>query len=88
MGKEIKIEGRQVVSFPALFGEISGMKDFLNFLIFFVIGGLQKKAFQFDLSKTFFRFNFSKNASTNELESLAKKRKKYSELDLSFSKKL
>ena len=41
LGQEVRIEGRQVISFPALFGDISGLKDFFNFLIFFIIGGLQ-----------------------------------------------
>ena len=39
LGQEIRIEGRQVTSFPVLFGDISGLKDFFNFFIVFCIGG-------------------------------------------------
>ena len=57
LGKEISIEGRTVVSFPQLFGDLSGIKDFFNFFILFIISSPQAKMYDFNRLKTFFRFN-------------------------------
>ena len=57
VGKTVSVEGRVVKSFPELFGDITGLKDFFNFLIVFVIGGLQTKLYSFDQLKTFFKFS-------------------------------
>ena len=48
LSKEVKKEGRQVTSFPSLFGDISGLKDFFNFLIILTISGAQAKMYQFN----------------------------------------
>ena len=48
LGKTISIEGRVVKSFPELFGDITGLKDFFNFIIVFVIGRFQAKFYSFD----------------------------------------
>ena len=48
LSKEVYKESRQVTSFPSLFGDISGLKDFLNFLIIFAIGGSSANLYQFD----------------------------------------
>ena len=48
LSKEVKKEGRQVTSFPSLFGDISGLKDFFNFLIILTISGAQAKMYHFN----------------------------------------
>ena len=48
LSKIVKIEKRQVTSFPSLFGDITGLKDFFNFLIVIAIGGSQAKMYHFN----------------------------------------
>ena len=57
LGEEIKIEKRVVTSFPALFGDLGGLFDFLSYLVVFLIGGYQASAFRFDQLHQFFRIN-------------------------------
>lgn len=91
LGQEIKIEGRQVTSFPVLFGDISGLKDFFNFFIVLVIGSFQSNAFKFDMLKTFFRYDMGNKMKVKLTglpdDSLAKQRMQFAELDLSLIQK-
>ena len=48
LGQKMSIEGRQVTSFPVLFGDISGLKDFFNFFIILVIGGSQARMYDYN----------------------------------------
>ena len=78
-----------MTSFPSLFGDISGLKDFINFLIFFVIGGLQTKMYHFDQLRTSFRYNFDGgNERPDESMDVAKSRIKFTKLNMSLLDKL
>lgn len=46
-----------MTSFPQLFGDISGLKDFLNFFIVLVISSMQAKMYGFSQLRTFFRYS-------------------------------
>ena len=87
LSQEIRVEGRQVMSFPTLFGDISGLKDFFNFLILIVIGSFQTKMYHFDQLKTFFRFDntrqkeSSKKGISATTMDLVKGRKQFSKFD-------
>ena len=48
LGKTISMEGRRVTSFPALFGYVTGLNDFISFLIVLVIGSSQAKAYHYN----------------------------------------
>lgn len=56
LGYSLNIQDRTVKSFPVLFGDISGLKDFFNFFVFFLIGGIQTKLYNNSRLKSFFRF--------------------------------
>ena len=93
LSKELSIEGRVVTSFPVLFGDISGLKDFFNFLIVFVIGSSQAKFYQYDLLKTFFRYGNPdcEDGIGKDLpgmtQNVSKTHKKFSKLNLSLFEK-
>ena len=88
LSQEIHIESRKVTSFPVLFGDISGLKDFFNFLIVFVIGSSQTKMYHYNLLKTFFRYDNtrqiegSKNDASVSPTDLVKGRKQFNNLDI------
>ena len=76
------------MSFPTLFGDISGLKDFFNFLILIVIGSFQTKMYHFDQLKTFFRYDHTrqkegtkKSASATAMNLLSG-RQQFTKLDL------
>jgi len=71
LGREVSIESRVVTSFPAMFGEIVGLRDFFNFIIIFVIGGMQSKFYQFDMLKTFFRYSASNDPRISYRENVS-----------------
>ena len=48
LSKEIYRESRQVTSFPSLFGDISGLKDFFNFMIILAIASPTAKMYHFN----------------------------------------
>ena len=78
-----------MTSLPSLFGDISGLKDFFNFLIVLFIGGFQTKMYHFSQLRTFFRYN-----SSNEIErpgesmDVAKTRNRFTKLQLNLLDKL
>ena len=51
-----------------MFGDIVGLRDFFNFLIVFVIGGMQSKFYKFDMLKTFFRYSASNDPTISYRE--------------------
>ena len=57
LGNEVVIEGRVVTSFPQLFGDVTGLKDFFNFLIVILLGSSPTRYFNYESIKTFFRVN-------------------------------
>ena len=57
LGSEVVIEGRVVTSFPQLFGDVTGLKDFFNFLIVILLGSSPTRLFNYESIKTFFRVN-------------------------------
>ena len=89
MSKQVQKESRQVTSFPSLFGDISGLKDFFNFLIVLAIGGFQTKMYRFSQLRTFFRYSDG-NESVRPGESMdvVKSRGRFTKLHLSLLDKL
>ena len=89
LSKEVNIEGRQVTSFPSLFGDISGLKDFFNFLILLLIGGAQAKMYHFNQLRTFFRYNArSESERPASVTDIAKSRDRFTKLKLTLIDKL
>ena len=79
-----------MTSFPSLFGEISGLKDFFNFLIVFAIGGLQTKMYHFNQLRTYFRYNLGSASERRPGEDMdvAKSRSKFTRLNMNLLEKL
>ena len=89
LSKEVYREGRQVTSFPSLFGDISGLRDFFNFLIMLAISSSQTKMFQFNLLRTFFRYNTRQEHQNPEPDlDIQRSRKRFTRLDLGLVQKL
>lgn len=54
LGKKVSVESRVVTSFPALFGDIVGLRDFFNFIITLLIGSMQTRIFKYDMLSSLF----------------------------------
>jgi len=63
LSTEIRVEKREVLSLPSLFGEIGGLNDFLATIIVFLIGTFQAKAFSFDRMTYLFRVSINDGPS-------------------------
>ena len=78
-----------MTSFPVLFGDISGLKDFFNFLIVLAIGSFQTKMYHFSQLRTFFRYNLQEeNERLGEDLDVAKSRSQFTKLNMDLREKL
>ena len=78
-----------MTSFPSLFGDISGLKDFFNFFIVFAIGGLQTKIYHFSQLRTYFRYNMEgERERPGEGMDVAKSRTNFTKLNFNLLDKL
>ena len=66
LGNEVSIEGRVVTSFPQLFGDLTGLHDFFNFLIVILLGNSRVRFYNYDRLKTFFRYSGSDSISQSK----------------------